>query len=93
MERFPTPFGTTELTDERERHIFKFHPDVRLYRKRFAKTLAKPDIIRRSKHDSSVLILYQGISKEKYLAIVTKTNHRNFIITAYLTYKIQHQPS
>lgn len=91
MERFHSPLGTVELTSERETHIFTFHPDVRLYRKRFAKCLAVPAIMRRSKFDEKAFILYGLLSANKYLAIVVKTNRRNFILTAYRTDRIQHQ--
>ncbi len=71
------------------RHILAFHPEVKAHRKHFAKTIAESDIVRRSRFDPTVFILYRSISK-KYLAIVIKTNQRNFILTAYLTGKIQH---
>lgn len=92
MEQFPSSFGPIELTVERERHIYEFHPDVRRYRKLFAQTLAQLEIIRRSRFDSSAIIFYRSVSSQKYLAIVVKINQRNFILTAYLTYKIRHQP-
>lgn len=95
MERFRSPFGEVELTKEREYHIFQFHPEVRAYRRHFAMALENPEIMRRSKSDSSVYILYHSLSSRKqksmYLGIVIKTNKRNFILTAYLTTKIQHQ--
>ena len=89
MERFASPFGTVELTAEREKHIFLFHPEVRKERKHFPSTLAEPEVIRRSRFDPKVFILYRAIVQGKYLAIVVKTNHRNFILTAYLTRNIQ----
>lgn len=89
-EQFNSIFGKVELTQERKKHIFEFHPEVRSYRKYFPETLTKPDVIRRSKSDQAVLILYKLLQK-KYLAIVIKTNKRNFVLTAYLTDKIQHQ--
>lgn len=91
MERFHSPLGVVELTSEREAHIFTFHPDIRPYRKRFAKCLAAPAIIRRSKFDEKAFILYGLLSVNKYLAIVIKTNDRNFVLTAYRTDRIQHQ--
>ena len=91
MERFDSVFGSVELTSEREKHIFMFHPEVRSQRKYFSLTLAEPAVIRRSRFDPKARILYRMLSQKKYLAIVVKTNQRNFILTAYLTNKIQHQ--
>lgn len=91
MEIFPSRLGKVELTDERTRRIATFHPEVKSYKKYFASALAEPDVIRRSRFDASVFVLYRTFSK-KYLAIVIKTNKRNFILTAYLTGKIQHHP-
>jgi len=88
MESFRCQFGEVELTDERETHIFQFHPDIRPYRKYFASALEKPEFIRRSKYDPLVLLLYKPVSKRKNLVIVIKTNKRNFVLTAYLTDKI-----
>ncbi|MBI4086819.1 hypothetical protein HY416_02450 [Candidatus Kaiserbacteria bacterium] len=88
-ERFVSPFGTIELTAEREKHIVLFHPEVRGQRKHVNATLAEPEVIRRSRFDPKVFILYRMISQGKYLAVVVKTNHRNFILTAYLTRNIQ----
>lgn len=92
MERFSSVFGSAELTDEREQHILIFHPDVKAFRKYFSSALAEPDVMRRSRFDSKVIILYHALPQRKYLAIAIKTNQRNFILTAYLTYKIQHLP-
>lgn len=85
MRKFESPFGAVELTEERERHILMFHPEVGRYKNHFPNTLAHPEFIRRSKYDLTVYILYGLIQTKKYLAIVVKTNHRNFILTAYLT--------
>ena len=90
MERFGSVLGMVDLTEERERHIFVFHPEVKALRKHLAVTLAKPDAMRRSRFDPKVLILYHALTQKKYLAVAVKTNQRNFILTAYLTDKIQH---
>ena len=91
MKRFDSAIGTVELTDERRNHILQFHPDIKSYWKHFPATLANPDILRLSKFDPKAKIFYRSASEQKkYLAIVVKTNHRNFILTAYLTYRIQH---
>ena len=90
--KFKSSSGEIELTKEREKHIFQFHPEVRKYRRYFSETLATPDFIRRSRFDPTVLLLYRLLQIKKYLAIVIKTNRRNFILTAYLTDKAQRQP-
>lgn len=91
MEQFRAPFGEVEITEEWERHIIQFHPDVKLYRKFFNDTIEHPEIIRHSVFDRKVLICYRLLPPaKKYLAIVIKTNQRNFILTAYLTHRIKH---
>ena len=92
MERFDSVIGVVELTDEREQHIFQFHPEVKTLRKHFAKTLAEPNFTRRSRFDPKVFIFYRVLPQSKYLALAVKTNQRNFILTAYTTSKIQHLP-
>lgn len=86
-----SPIGKVELTDERLRHIYQFHPEVRRFQKHFRTVLAQPDLIRRSVHDPATLIFYGRFAPaKKFLAIVVKTNRRNFILTAYLTHRIKH---
>lgn len=87
MERFGSIFGEIELTDEREEHIFEHHPEISIHRRQFSETLLKPDLIKRSKYDTKVLIFYRKLRKQ-YLAVVIKTNQRHFILTAYITSKI-----
>ena len=79
-----------ELTEERKKHIFEFHPELELYFAKVAETLKNPDEIRKSKHDREVLLFYKYFSKiksGKYLVVVVKINQRNFILTCYLTDK------
>ncbi len=93
MKRFVAHLlGEIELTDERWRHILIYHPDVRRFRTQIAETLAAPETVRRSAYDPEVFIFYRRVVRSKYLAVVVKTNKRNFILTAYLTERIQHQP-
>ncbi|MDP3727079.1 MAG: hypothetical protein Q8R35_00380 [bacterium] len=93
MRRFAAyRVGEVELTDERWRHILVYHPDVRGFQKQIAATLATPDTIHRSRYDPKVLIFYFRAVRSKYLAVVIKTNRRNFILTAYFTERIQHRP-
>lgn len=90
MERFDSVVGLVELTDERKQHIFQFHPEIKTLRKYLTPTLSQPDFMRRSRFDPKVFIFYRAAPQKKYLAIAVKTNQRNFILTAYLTSKIQH---
>lgn len=90
MERFDSVVGPVELTGERKRHIVQFHPEVKASLKHFNNTLSQPDFMRRSRFDPKVFILYRALPHKKYLAIAVKTNKRNFVLTAYLTNKIQH---
>ena len=90
MDVFKSLFGKVELTAERWHHIVTFHPEIRSYRKTLQNVFAHPDTVRRSKLDSAVKICYLFIPKRnKYLAVVVKTNTRNFVLTAYLTSKIK----
>lgn len=86
MEHFDSPFGPVELTDERLSHILQFHPEIKKFQKYFSGTLANPDLIKPSKSDSQAFILYKTSGKQS-LAVVIKTNSRNFVLTAYLTSK------
>ena len=88
MNRFNSPYGLVALTDERKRHILQFHPDVQGCFRYFAATLAKPDHVTVSKHDSLVIISYRFLPRrKKYLAIVTKIGSLPFVLTAYLVQK------
>jgi len=90
MEGFLSPFGIIELTDERELHIFTFHPEVKKFRDHFKDAILSPDTIKKSKHDKEVSIFYKNIDKNRFLAIVVKQSFkRNFVLTAYITDRIQ----
>ena len=86
--RFASPYGIVTLTDERKTHIFAFHPDVASSLSYFADTLAHPDSVITSVHDSTVIICYRLlVRRKKYLAIVVKLVKHPFILTAYLAKK------
>jgi len=87
MKLLDSPFGPVALTKERWQHIITFHPEVRSARKYLSQAVKDPKITRRSKTDSQILICYRKITTGKYLAVVIKTNARNFILTAYITNK------
>lgn len=88
MKRFQSEFGLVELTEERLGHILEYHPEVKSYLKDFTRVLRSPRMMRPSKYDREVKICYGRAGKNKWLAIVVKTNSRNFILTAYLTTKL-----
>lgn len=88
MKRFESRHGVIVLTDEREHHIFEFHPDIRGYLKYFASTLTNPEIEMVSIHDPTVVICYRLLpTRKRYLAIVIKTGPRPFVVTVYLARK------
>lgn len=91
MARYDSPLGSVELTDERWHHIVEFHPEIKRYRSRLARLLTRPVLMRRSKTDGQVYLLYCD-AKQYYLVVVVKVNHRKFVLTAYLTHKIKHLP-
>jgi hypothetical protein len=81
-----------ELTDERRAHILCYHPDMASFLDRMPKVLRAPDVLRQSTDDQNVLIYYKYFAEifgGKYLAVVVKTNNRRFVLTAYLTRRIQ----
>lgn len=91
MRIFRSLWGKIELTDERERHITSFHPDVAPYVRYFDAALREPERIIRSKHDEQVIICYRRLPKRKlFLAVAVRIKPNNsFILTAYLTDKIK----
>ena len=88
MKAFNSSFGKIELTDERLTHILEFHPEVKSLQKHFVVTIKNPQLIRPSKSDPQVYIFYRKIGSKKFLVIVIKTGTRNFILTAYITNKL-----
>lgn len=89
MFLYKSKFGTIELTRERLKHILTFHPEIKGYQKYFKNAVAKPDFVCFSKSDQKVRILYKKLSRLKFLAIVIKTNSRNFILTSYITKRLK----
>jgi len=90
--KFKTSLGkSAELTLERKKHIFLFHPDLKLYFERLKDVLLEPNGVRISKSDPKVLLFYKyfdTILNGKYIMVGIKTNGRWFILTSYLTDKI-----
>ena len=80
------------LTPEREEHIENDHPEMFGQVDRIQHTLINPDIVVRSKTDSSVELFYRHNAAtpvtEKYLCVIVKVlsgGENLFIITAYFT--------
>jgi len=87
MRQFKSLFGPIVLSNERLRHILRFHPDVRGSLRHFTSTLEAPDETLRSAHDPQVVMCYRYLpSRKRHLAIVVHVQKR-FIVTAYLARK------
>lgn len=91
--KFKTSIGNTvELTLERRQHILEEHPELEEHFDKLRRVLLKPDEVRVSKTDPKVLLFYRYFAKIKsglFIAVVIKTNERNFILTAHMTDKIK----
>lgn len=98
MAEFHCPYlkGNVELTEERERHIARRHPDLLPeYRQKMTETLAQPDQIRRSTRFGNAKLFsrwYDDVKKGKYVVVVVVSQpdamQRHWIITAYLAKKL-----
>jgi hypothetical protein len=98
MKKFPCPYlkGDVELTDEREAHIARAHPDLLPeYLPQLGQTLEDPDEVRRSIRMSGARMFYRwfdGVRQGKYVAVVIVSEaapaERNWIITAYITRRV-----
>jgi len=90
---YPSAIGkTVELTDERQAHIVRYHPDVVPFLDRIGEALANPDALRRSIQDSEVVLFYKfypDILGGKYMVVVVKENGRCFVLTVYVTKSIR----
>jgi hypothetical protein len=78
------------LTDERLRHLETDHPEMAGQISRIAETLANPDLIVRSRTDSTVELFYKWYASTpvtaKFLCVVVKALPDDpFMITAYHT--------
>jgi len=90
MRYYASPFGRIVLTDERLRHILKFHPDVTSCVRFFEETLETPEHMILSIHDPDAVICYCYLPRRKrFLAIVIKTGDHPFVITACLARKMK----
>jgi len=98
MALFSCPYlgGQVELTDERERHIAKQHPDLLPeHGQKIADTLAKPDKVRRSTRIANAWLLSRWFDtlrggKHVVVAVVSQYSspRRYWIITAYVARRL-----
>jgi hypothetical protein len=85
-------FGSVvRLTDERLAHILE-HPEMKGMTDGLDEALLQPQLVRRSRSDSSVRLFYERHTQtqmgDKWLCIVVKYAEGDaFIVTAYLTDK------
>lgn len=81
------------LTEERLTHILS-HPEMRGFEAQIEIVLQNPQIVRLSTTDNSVQLYYRYYEKTivgaKWLCVVVKhTSNDSFVITAYLTKRIE----
>ena len=98
MRTFPCPYlkGEVELTDEREAHITRTHPDLLPeYLVQVGQTLAGPDQVRRSIRMSAARMFccwFEEVRQGKYVVVVVVSEaapmERHWIITAYITRRL-----
>ena len=98
MNRFPCPFlaGEVDLTEERERHIAKRHPELLPeHRGLLGETLSEPDQVRLSGRMSRARIFsrwYDDLRGGKHVVVVVVSDAarggRHWIITAYVARRL-----
>ena len=98
MTKFACPYlsNEVELTEERERHIEKNHPDLLPeHRGRIAETLESPDQIRISDRFKNARLFsrwFPDVRAGKFIVVVVVSKNdqveRHWIITAYITRKL-----
>lgn len=91
--RFVDAFGQTiELTEERWSHVLEAHQELRVLEELIPQVLRAPDAVVRSLYDPAVRLYYKWFASVwhgTYLVVVVKSNHRHFILTAYITEKLK----
>ena len=98
MTYFQCPYlnSDVELTDERDEHIAKRHPDLLPnYRQSIAETLASPDQVRRSSRFADARLFsrwFKNVRDGKYVVVIVvsdaEPSERHWIITAYIARKL-----
>jgi len=82
------------LTEGKYDHICKRHPEVFGEIYKMKKTLASPQMVRRSLYDEKVWLFYRFFENtpvtEKYLMVAARIlNNEGFVITSYFTDKVK----
>jgi len=81
--------ASVELTDERERHIRQYHPEVLTQgRNLIGLTLSQPDLIRRDLRDPASTRLfsrwYDQVRGGRHVIVsVVSESERNWVVTAF----------
>lgn len=80
------------LTSERQSHITR-RPEMISQLTKIKKTLAEPEIVRRSQKDPDVYLYYRHYKRspvsDKYLLVVVKMTKSPFVITAFFTDRLK----
>jgi len=82
------------LTEGRYDHVCRRHPEVVGEIDKMKKTLASPQMVRRSLYDEKVWLFYRFFENtpvtEKYLMVAARIlNNEGFVITSYFTDKVK----
>jgi len=92
-QRFIDTFGhTIDFPAERWRHVLARHQELKPLQHLLSLTLLQPDAIVRSVYDANVRLYYKffpDLWRGKYLVVVIHFDHRNKILTAYVTHRIK----
>jgi hypothetical protein len=96
LRRFLCPrlLAEVELTEERERHIEKRHPELLpAYRDKLAEVLADPDVMQRTDDEHLFSRWYTDIGRGRHIVVVviSQANRpaRHWIVTAYMTRRLR----
>ena len=98
MQTFSCPYlkGEVELTEDREAHISRTHPDLLPeYLAQIGQTLADPDQVQRSIRMSVARMFcrwFEDVRQGKHVVVVVVSEsaprERHWIITAYITRRL-----
>jgi hypothetical protein len=98
MQTFSCPYlkGEVELTEDREAHISRTHPDLLPeYLAQIGQTLADPDQVQRSIRMSTARMFcrwFEDVRQGKHVVVVVVSEsaprERHWIITAYITRRL-----
>jgi len=82
------------LTEGKYEHVYQRHPEVFGEINKMKKTLASPQILRRSLYDEKVWLFYRLFKKtpvtEKYLMVAVRIfNNEGMVVTSYFTDRIK----